>query len=651
MYSNTILKLDLIVIIIQKYCEKYLKPDKNIDKIKKSKTIQFVLDQLNDIRKTKDFKTLKSIFTIEKKHKIKDLKDWLNTLYVNNFKLFSKHFNLDVEIDMTKGYRTYVNLLSKLGNNKTKVDLKKSNKNISILFNLLFCNIIVGGGKKKRSFPPPPSSASLRESENENKRAKQESLEKERLEKEKLRQERLRQESLRREEEEERLRQERLRQESLRQEEERQRREEEEERQRREEEEERQRRQEEEERQRREEEEERLRGAERLRDVVNEIMTKQAIVKSLQYASANFDKSITDASNSKPRTLLKIVALMEAALHATESAQLSDNITCIPQTGNLGTCWIISVIAALVYSSDFGIILEYICRKEISKLKASELAGDVPIKTIILTNFRILFILQKYDQIRTHIGTKAYTMPNDFIKQFVEQIFEKDTDKTFFKVKREASLNPTTLTELLTWGGDYSDRQHLITNILVKGFGFTTIEDGNTRVYNYKLKEKTQDYSFTLLHIPYRAYTSLDPFLREKYKLASYKLASYIVVAAHESVRHSVAVVERDGKKVQCNGWCDPDTGCMVQQIPGSTFSLTSGAHTFDFDIDGDYTLALAYDNSLFVHISTIEEEFSEQLRRGEVISDVEKKLLEDSSLSSSLDSSLSSSLSSLFEY
>ena len=145
MYSNTILKLDLIVIIIQKYCFKYLKPDKNIDKIKKSKTIQFVLDQLNDIRKTKDFKTLKSIFTIEKKHKIKDLKDWLNTLCANNFKLFSKHFKLDVEIDMTKGYRTYVNLLSKLENNKTKVDLKESNKQISILFNLLFYDGIVGG--------------------------------------------------------------------------------------------------------------------------------------------------------------------------------------------------------------------------------------------------------------------------------------------------------------------------------------------------------------------------------------------------------------------------------------------------------------------------------------------------------------------------
>jgi len=138
MYSNTILKLDLIIIIIQEYCKKYLKPDKDLDNIKKSKTIQFVLDQLNGIRKTKDFKTLKSIFTIEKKYKIKDLKDWLSTVCVNKLGLFSKHFKLDVKIDMTKGYKTYVNLLSKLGNNKTKVNLRESNKKISILFNLLF---------------------------------------------------------------------------------------------------------------------------------------------------------------------------------------------------------------------------------------------------------------------------------------------------------------------------------------------------------------------------------------------------------------------------------------------------------------------------------------------------------------------------------
>jgi len=153
MYSNTIIKLDLIIIIIQKYCEKYLKPDKAISDINKSKTIKFVLDQLNDIRKTKDFKVLKSIFTIEKKHKIKDLKDWLNILCVNKPGLFSKHFNLDVEIDMTKGYKTYVNLLSKLENNKTKVDLKEPNKKISILFNLLFYSFkntkITGGGTKE----------------------------------------------------------------------------------------------------------------------------------------------------------------------------------------------------------------------------------------------------------------------------------------------------------------------------------------------------------------------------------------------------------------------------------------------------------------------------------------------------------------------
>ena len=144
MYCNTILKLDLIIIIIQKYCEKYLKPGKDID-IKKSKTIKFVLEQINDIKKTKDFKTLKSIFIIKKNYKIEDLKDWLSILCANKPQLFSKHFKLDVEIDLTKSYKTYVNLLSKLENNKTKCDLKTSTKKISILFNLLFYDVIVGG--------------------------------------------------------------------------------------------------------------------------------------------------------------------------------------------------------------------------------------------------------------------------------------------------------------------------------------------------------------------------------------------------------------------------------------------------------------------------------------------------------------------------
>tara|TARA_B000000475_G_scaffold268709_1_gene261606 strand:- start:6708 stop:9014 length:2307 start_codon:yes stop_codon:yes gene_type:complete len=147
MYCNTILKLDLIIIIIQKYCEKYLKPDKNITK---SKTIKFVLDQINYIKKTKDFKTLKSIFIIKKNYKIKDLKDWLSILSVHKHELFSKHFKLDVEIDLTKSYRTYVNLFSKLGNNKTKCDLKKSTKKISILFNLLFYDVILDGISKKK---------------------------------------------------------------------------------------------------------------------------------------------------------------------------------------------------------------------------------------------------------------------------------------------------------------------------------------------------------------------------------------------------------------------------------------------------------------------------------------------------------------------
>ena len=613
MYSNTILKLDLIVIIIQKYCEKYLKPDKNIDKIKKSKTIQFVLDQLNDIRKTKDFKTLKSIFTIEKKHKIKDLKDWLNTLCANNFKLFSKHFKLDVEIDMTKGYRTYVNLLSKLGNNKTKVDLKESNKQISILFNLLFYDVIVGGEVKKRTQKTYTTNKAHR------KRVAQLLKDREKTKKEL-----------------------------------------------------------------------------KLYPFAKQVKTASSVVKSFQNSYDLFRTSVIDANKQKPKTILNIVALMEEALKATNSAQLGNNITCPPQQAKSGTCWINSVIALLVYSINCSRILEYICREEISKLPDDVLRGNGTIKTIILINFRLLFIFLKNDQIRTPIGNKTYTMPNAFIEQFVQQIFAKDP--TFFKVKRpDTSKNPTSLQELLAMGGDYSDRQHLITNILDQGFGFTTDQnpiDPNTQVYNYKLTIQDHDYTFNLLHIPYVFYYAMqmvDAFKHEaqeqrniatqiiedatvdgvidaekqnavdtandtanaahcKAELASYhaekykeykeyKLASYILVAKHGNVRHSVAVVERNGENAHCNGWCDPEVGCMVQQIPGSTFSLTSGDHTFDFDINGDYTLALAYDNRLFVHISTIEEEFSKQLQLGAA----EQILVESSSVNSSL--------SSLFDY
>ena len=542
MYSNTILKLDLIIIIIQKYCFKYLKPDKNIDKIKKSKTIQFVLDQLNDIRKTKDFKTLKSIFTIEKKHKIKDLKDWLNILCVNNFKLFSKHFKLDVEIDMTKGYRTYVNLLSKLENNKTKVDLKESNKKISILFNLLFCNIIVGGERKPKTKAKryvTPRQRRLAKYVSQNSTSSPNSKD--------------------------------------------------------------------------------TKNKSRLYNTAKFIMTTNSIIRNFQDAPKHFMTSIISASKSKPSTLFKIVALMKAALKATNLAELSKNITCPPQQENLGTCWIISVIAALVYSSNFGKILEYICSREILELPDDVLQGDGTIKTIILSNFSLLFALLTNDVIRTPIGKNAYTMPNNFIKNFVEQIFNKDP--SFFKRTRsDASQNPTSLPELLTMGGDYYDRQHLITNILEKGFGFTTtIEDVNTRVYNYKLKEQTQDYSFTLLHIPYRAYTSLDSSLRKKYKLASYKLASYIVVAAHESVRHSVAVVKINGENVHCNGWCDPNVGCMIQEIDDSgKFSLTTGKSRFEFNIDHEHTLVLAYDNWDFVDIPTIQQNFAPQLELGQ---------------------------------
>tara|TARA_B100001769_G_C22105708_1_gene597337 strand:+ start:629 stop:2500 length:1872 start_codon:yes stop_codon:yes gene_type:complete len=173
--SNTILLLDLIIIIIIKYCNINIKIDDNfkkliksnkkfdyivINKTKSNKLINFLLEQLNIIYKSKDFKILKSnIKPTNKTYPIQNLKNWLSAIYIelNSLKyesLFSNHFKIDTKIkdlDLTKGYQSYINFIINLKKNKIKYDLKESNnKNISKIFNLLFYpfkNTKNGGGK------------------------------------------------------------------------------------------------------------------------------------------------------------------------------------------------------------------------------------------------------------------------------------------------------------------------------------------------------------------------------------------------------------------------------------------------------------------------------------------------------------------------
>ena len=176
--SYTILILDILIIIIIKYCTNNIKYDDDfvrlikskkyfepipINRTKSNKLIIFLLEQLNYIYKSKEFKTLKSLFIkTDKTYPIANTKDWLYALYIlldssktNITKgLFSNHFKIDTKIkdlDLTKGYRSCVNLISKLEKTSLKYDLKESNNiKLSIIFNLLFyplINIKNGGGK------------------------------------------------------------------------------------------------------------------------------------------------------------------------------------------------------------------------------------------------------------------------------------------------------------------------------------------------------------------------------------------------------------------------------------------------------------------------------------------------------------------------
>ena len=187
--SYTILILDILIIIIIKYCINNIKYDDDfvrlikskkhfepipINRTKSNKLIIFLLEQLNNIYKSKEFKTLKSLFKkTNKTYPIANTKDWLCALYIlldssktNITKgLFSNHLKIDTKIkdlDLTKGYRSCVNLISKLEKTSLKYDLKQSNNiKLSIIFNLLFYPLIniKNGGTK----PPTKSNKTFRE--------------------------------------------------------------------------------------------------------------------------------------------------------------------------------------------------------------------------------------------------------------------------------------------------------------------------------------------------------------------------------------------------------------------------------------------------------------------------------------------------------
>ena len=183
--SHTIFLLDLLIIIIVKYCITSLKCDDDfVRSVKTNKTpeqmiikkpnklILFVLEQLHIIKQSNDFKTLKSKFIQTNKIFPKNIKDWLCLLCIilhrsrNNIKkgLFSHHFKIDTpmkELNLNKNYKFIVNFILKLNKKSKKVNILESNNlAMSIIFNTLFYplsaiemknNLITGGTPFKDS--------------------------------------------------------------------------------------------------------------------------------------------------------------------------------------------------------------------------------------------------------------------------------------------------------------------------------------------------------------------------------------------------------------------------------------------------------------------------------------------------------------------
>ena len=352
-----------------------------------------------------------------------------------------------------------------------------------------------------------------------------------------------------------------------------------------------------------------------LRLVARRIMTETTVVKSFQNAREIFKTAVINASRKKPITLFKIVALMEVALTQTRYAtsRPHSEISCLPQQDGQGTCWIISVISALVYPSNMSKILENICIMEISKL----LPNDESIKAIILSRFRLLYTIRKYDQIHTHINAKSHSIHYEFIRDFIQAIFDKN--RTFFDKGTDITFDA-----LLVCGGNNENRKTIIKNILVMGFNFefSDMNDGVTYGYTYKdPNDKTNDFKLV---------TTNHFIFEQQYNRSGFEIASYIVSAnaIHQTKReeskvlsHAVAVVKADGlKKLHCNGWCEPGDRCMAEEIQGNdTFNLATDTHYYIFNTqDKLTTLLIAFNPNFTLNRVPIQESFKKLFEKCE---------------------------------
>ena len=525
MYYNTILKLDLIIIIIQKYCEKYFKNGKDID-IKKSKTIKFVLEQINDIKKTKDFKVLKSIFTIEKKYEIEDLKDWLSILCENKPELFSKHFKLDVEIDLTKSYKTYVNLLSKLENNKTKVYLKESNKKISILFNLLFYDVIVGGVPSKiykKTNKKDFSSFFL---------LKKEKLKKEKLKKEKFKKKKLL-ESLLDDYEYDKSNIER---------------------------------------------------SNRWRDwtwehiIFNNMNIKNGTKYTKKYKN---DKKMIEvlfpsSKHKRYETWLGMVYFLKSLKEKV--IRPYNKIYPVVQQSHLGSCWINSILVALMYCYKLNELLEIIIIEQ-SKIqigkKQNSLARIIPEKLLEL-------LILQYKHNGKMKRKECILLESSFVRDFITLLTNTEPDvfssfSQVIKKTEDTDLNDIILNE----GGTYSDIFKFIRILLELGLGFTFRLDStfNLQFYSKIINKKKITICVTEKNLSENYKAKIESF--NGFKFASIILSNYYdpndiedlenFIDKEESedvVEHVITVVtDNNDKKYFYNGWMTENCANPLQIV------------------------------------------------------------------------------------
>jgi hypothetical protein len=217
-----------------------------------------------------------------------------------------------------------------------------------------------------------------------------------------------------------------------------------------------------------------------------------------------------------------------------------DKIYPIVQQSYVGSCWINAILVALMYpyylKEEFLNIIILLLTAREQNLQQQQTQSEInkaSFARIIQDHLHELLVLQ-YGRNSNMTGKECIRSELSFVSDFIKQLtdIEPDIFKTFSQVKihQVKKSNDKINDIILNGGGTTEDIFELIKILLENGFKFTEQEDDSAKLYT-----KTVDNKIIRIRVvkkpansnPYPYLTEVNPYLTEGFTFASIILYNY----------------------------------------------------------------------------------------------------------------------------